>query len=344
MVETLNYGIVGTGGIAADFARALRSSARCRIVNVVGTSPQKGDAFRDAWQLPRSARTLEDLLSDPEVEAVYIASPHPAHADQAIACLRARKAVLCEKPLSVDAPTAQRVIDVARAERVFLMEAFMYRCHPLIRELTQRLRAGAIGKILHVRADFGFRVPRNPDGRLFNPRLGGGGILDVGGYPVSLARYLAGLVEGKPVAEPVRVAAWGRVGPTGIDELASAVLTFDSGFTAQVSSAVYYHLGTTTIVFGDEGRIVLPDPWIPNSSRQSLETGFTIHRDQREPEAVTIRADKPTYAIEAELVADTLPAIEPEWPAMNWADTLGNMRVMDAWMAALGSAPQARAH
>src|SRR5215216_3215561 len=132
MVPTLNFGVVGTGGIAADFVESLRSSTRCRVVNVVGTSSEKARAFRDAWQLPRSSDHLELLLSDPEVEAVYIASPHPAHAEHAMTCLRARKAVLCEKPLSMDASTSRRVIEVARAERVFLMEAFMYRCHPLM--------------------------------------------------------------------------------------------------------------------------------------------------------------------------------------------------------------------
>jgi predicted dehydrogenase len=341
MVQTLNYGIVGTGGIAADFAQALQSSARCRVVNVVGTSAEKARAFQERWQLPSSAATLEQMLADPRVEAVYVSSPHPFHAEHAISCLRAKKAVLCEKPLTLDTESTQRVIEVARAERVFLMEAFMYRCHPLMRELTARLRAGVIGRITHVRADFGFRVPRNPEGRLFNPRLGGGSILDVGGYPVSFARYVAGLIEEAPFAEPVRLSAWARFGPTGTDELAGALLTFASGFTAEVTSAVSYALGTTTVVFGENGRVVLPDPWIPSSDRQALETGFVIHRDDREPEPVTVRTDKPTYAIEAELVADTLPATEPAWPAMSWADTIGNMRVMDAWRAALSSGPPA---
>jgi predicted dehydrogenase len=336
MVQTLNFGIIGTGGIAADFAQALQSSSRCKVVNVVGTSAAKARAFQQLFQLPSSAESLEQMLDDPRVEAVYVASPHPSHAEQAIQCLRAKKAVLCEKPLTLDVASAQRVIDIARAENTFLMEAFMYRCHPLMRELTARLRSGVIGRITHVRADFCFRVPRNPEGRLFNPRLGGGSILDVGGYPVSFARYIAGLIEGAPFAEPSQISAWGRLGPTGTDELASALLTFPSGFTAEVSSAVSYELGRTAVVFGESGRVILPDPWIPSSDRQSLYTELTVHRDGQAPETVAIRTEKPTYAIEAELVADTLPAIEARSPAMSWADTLGNLRVLDAWRAALG--------
>jgi hypothetical protein len=103
---------------------------------------------------------------------------------------------------------------------------------------------------------------------------------------------------------------------------------------------VSYEIGTSAVVFGEHGRIVLPNPWIPSGRRQALETGFTIFRDACESEAVTIRTDKPTYAIEAEYVAHALPAIEPEWPAMSWSDTLGNLRVMDAWTTSLRAQAQ----
>jgi hypothetical protein len=114
-------------------------------------------------------------------------------------------------------------------------------------------------------------------------------------------------------------------------------LTFASGFTAQVSSAVFYDLGTTTVIVGDAGRIVLGDPWIPMGNRQGLESQFTVHRDGEKEELVTVRTERATYALEAELVADSVPATQAPWPAMTWADTLGNLRVMDAWRAALAS-------
>ena len=211
----------------------------------------------------------------------------------------------------------------------------MYRCHPLTKALITRLQDGVIGAIRHVRADFAFRVPRDPKGRLFNPELGGGGILDVGGYPTSFSRLVAGLVENKPFAEPVSVTANGVIGPSGADEVATALLTFSSGFTATCTSGVFHEVGTSTVVFGDKGKIVLPDPWIPGGKRHALESGFTIFRDDAAPEPVTVRTEKATYAIEAELVADSLPAQEARWPAMTWADSLGNMRVLDTWRAAL---------
>jgi predicted dehydrogenase len=333
----LNWGVIGTGGIANDFAQALTDSKRCRLVNAVGSSPEKSAAFAQKWQLPAAARSVEELCADDKVQAVYVATPHPAHEAQAIACIRAGKHVLCEKPMTMDAAGTERVINAAREHGVFLMEAYMYRCHPLMREVIGRLRAGVIGDIRHVRADFAFRVPRDPNGRLFKLELGGGGILDVGGYPMSFTRLIAGLVDGKPFSEPTSLSAIGYIGPTGADEITSASLRFESGLTAVCTSAVHHEGGRNTVVFGELGHIALPDPWIPAGDRQGRETSFSVHLDGKPPEVVKVRTDTATYAIEAELVAATLPAVEAPWPAMSWADTLGNMRALDAWRAALAS-------
>jgi predicted dehydrogenase len=335
MQNKLKWGVIGTGGIASDFAEALGSSERGRVVNVVGTSAEKAQVFAQKWNVPASAASLDQLLADKNVEAVYVASPHPSHEAQAIACIEAGKHVLCEKPMTIDAAGTERVIEAARRRGVFLMEAFMYRAHPLIRELLSRLREGIIGDIRHIRADFGFRVPRNPTGRLFDVKLGGGGILDVGGYPMSFARLIAGLVEGKPFSEPTRLDAMGFIGPTGADEVATALVAFSSGLTAELNCAVHHDIGTTTVVFGEAGKIVIPNPWIPGGKRQGRDSSFTVHHDGRDPETVPVRTEKATYALEAELVAETLPKLEPLPPAMTWADSLGNMRALDRWRAAL---------
>ncbi len=335
MAEQLKWGIVGTGGIATDFAQALTHSTRCKLVNAVGSSPEKGAAFAECWSLPRSSKTVEELASDPNVDAVYVATPHPMHKAQTIACLSAGKHVLCEKPICLAAADAEEVIETAKRADVFLMEAWMYRCHPLLGELIARLKEGVIGQIRHLRADFGFRVPRQPEMRLFNPELGGGGILDVGGYPMSLARLVAGLVAGTEFQEPKTLVATGVIGPTGVDEQASALVTFDSGFSAALGCGVFHDLGTAAVIFGEAGRIELPDPWIPGGDRQRCDSEFYIYRDGEPVETVSVRTEMPTYGLEAELVADTLPGRQAKWPAMSWEDTLGNMRALDRWRAAL---------
>ena len=342
MRESLSFGIIGSGQIAADFTRALEGSRRCRVVNVLGSTPEKGALFARSWRLPRYARSISELLSDAAVEAVYIATPHPLHEAFVLACIDAGVPVLCEKPLTLEFATSARLTNAARERGVFLMEAFMYRCHPLLRRLLSLLDEGVIGRPLHFRSSFGFRVRREPRSRLFAAELGGGGVLDVGGYPVSLARLIAGRVVDAPFAEPVSVQALGCIGPTGTDELAVALLGFASGFSAQVSCATRHALGTQSVIYGEEGRIELPDAWLPRGERQGLESELVLHRDGRAPELVKVRAPLASYALEAELVADTLPATQAPWPAMSWDDTLGNMRVLEAWRAELARASSAR--
>ncbi len=335
MKSPLQFGVIGTGEIAADFCEALTRSDRCRVVNVAGTSAEKSRAFAQRFQLERSSEDLHALLLDPAVDVVYVATPHPLHESQALACIEMGKHVLCEKPMTVDAASTERVIEAARRRGVFLMEAYMYRCHPLIPALLARLTAGEIGEVRHVRADFGFRVPRDPKGRLFDLKLGGGGILDVGGYPMSLVRLIAGVSSGKPFAEPTRLHAVGFRGPTGTDELSTAVLAFDSGLSAQLTCAVHHRVGTEVVLYGEVGQIVIADPWIPKGTRQGLETSFVIKREGQTDETVSVATDRATYAIQAEVVADSLPALEAAWPAMGWQDSLGNMRALDAWRQAL---------
>jgi predicted dehydrogenase len=335
MNSKVGFGVLGTGGIAADFCEALRDSPLCEVVSALGSSPRKGIEFCERFGLRRPAATLSELLADPAVAVVYVATPHPLHEAQALACIEMGKHVLCEKPLTVDASSTERVLDAAKRRRVFLLEGYMYRCHPLLAALLERLQRGDIGQLRHIKADFGFRVPRDPNGRLFDLELGGGAIWDVGGYCLSFARLVAGVAMGLPFAEPIRLEAIGFKGPTGADEISTAIVVFASGLTATLTCAVHHRVGTETVLFGELGRIVLPDPWIPQGVRQSLQTSFTVAREGQADEIVSIVTERPTYALQAELVASALQGMEAPWPAMSWADTLGNMRALDAWRACL---------
>ncbi len=338
MTRTLTWGIIGTGAIAGDFALALRGSERCHVRSAAGTSAEKARAFAERHELPHAAASLAELLADREVEAVYVASPHTSHESNALQAIAAGKHVLCEKPMTIDSVSSQRLIAAARAAGVFLLEAYMYRSHPILRRLLDVLRDGAIGTIRHVQASFTFRAERDPHGRLFDPARAGGGILDVGGYTMSFARLIAGVRNDQPFCEPIALRATGIVGPTGVDELASALLEFPSGMTANLTCGVHFDVGRSARIVGDNGYIQLDAPWTPEGGRHGLEGSFVIWRPSREPETVRVRCDQATYAIEAELVLDSLPAQEAAWPAMSWADTLGNMRALDTWRAAIDDA------
>jgi len=330
----LGFAVIGTGAIANDFVRAVAGAKRSRVLGVCGSSPDKARAFAKKHDLPIAEPSLDALLQRPEIQAVYVATPHPLHEPLAVECIEAGKHVLCEKPLAMDAAGVERMLAAARRRGTFLMEALMYRCHPLMQALVTELRAGTIGQVSHVRADFGFRTRRVPESRVFNPALGGGAILDVGCYPLSLVRLIAGVVAGGEFAEPEALRGTGFRGPTGVEEVASASLRFASGMTAEIACAVRHELGTRVVIFGEKGRLILPNPWLPAGNRQGRATTLVVHLDDGPPQGSEIRATAPSYALEADLVASSLPAHEAPWPAMSWADSLGNARALDAWRAA----------
>ena len=331
----LCWGILGTGTIAHTFAAALGKTAEARLVAVGSRSRESAERFAAKCGGARPHASYAELIADPEVEAVYIATPHPAHAELAIAAARAGKHVLCEKPLTLNLADSERVVVAARAAGVTLMEAYMYRCHPQTAKLVELVRDGAIGRLGLVEASFGFHCDFIPGHRLFSNALGGGGILDVGGYPVSMARLLAGAGAGRVFADPVSVTGAARLHPEeGIDLHAAATLRFDDGVVAQVACGVGLELENVVRVFGTEGRILMPEPWFAVGTEGS--TRIVLQRRGREPEEIAVPADRGLYVYEAEAFAAAVRAGSAEVPAMSWADTLGNMAALDAWRAAAG--------
>src|SRR3954466_6670488 len=178
MSAPLRWGILGTGRIASAFAAALAETDSGTLVAVASRDQATADRFGDKFGVPHRHAAYELLLADPDVDAVYIATPHPHHAEWAIRTAEAGKHILCEKPLTLNQPTSMAVVDAARRNDVFLMEAFMYRCHPQTQELVALIRGGAIGEVRLIEATFSFRSGSAPDSRLYSNALGGGGILD----------------------------------------------------------------------------------------------------------------------------------------------------------------------
>ena len=326
MEKKLRWGILGTGAIARKFARGLAESRTGRLVAVGSRAEETLRGFLAEFPV-RGHATYEALLADAEVDIVYISTPHPMHAEWCVSAARAGKHILCEKPLTMNALEAAVVIEAARSAGVFLMEAFMYRCHPQTARLLELIRGGSIGAVKLVQAEFSFRADWKPEGRLLNPEVGGGGILDVGCYCVSMARLIAGVAQGAPFAEPVEVKAVGQIGETGVDELAGAVLKFPCGMLAQVSAGVRVSLENSVRIWGEEGHIVVPSPWI--IGREAGGSVLLLHRQGKAVEEIRIEADRGIYAIEADAVAESIEAGES--PAMSWADSYGNMRALDRW-------------
>jgi len=335
MTKEVRWGIMGTGRIAHTFARGIAGSQTGRLIAVASRRAESAQEFGEEFETPKRYVGYEALLADAEVEAVYISTPHPMHAEWAIRSAEAGKHVLCEKPLAVNHAEAMAVVEAARANDVFLMEAFMYRCHPQVAQLVELIRAGAIGRIRVIQATFGFHAPCDETGRLLANALGGGGILDVGCYCTSISRLIAGAAAGADFAEPLEVTGCGHLGKTNVDEWAIASLRFPGDIVAQVATAVQVNLENVVRVFGSEGHIVIPAPWIPG--REAGPSKIIVCRNDADaPREVTVETDRGLYSIEADTVAANIDKRQAPSPAMTWADTLGNMRTLDMWRESIG--------
>ncbi len=246
------WGVLAPGRIARKFAEAVRGAGDA--LDAVGSrSKERADAFADEFDVPRRYDSYAALVADPDIDAIYVSSPHPYHRDHAVLALDAGKAVLCEKPIAVNAAHARDIVAAAQRNGKFAMEAMWSRFLPIIARTRALIAEGAIGAPRMVSADFGFRANVDPKGRLFDPALGGGGLLDVGCYPVSFAHMILG--------KPVEVKALACLGETGVDEQNVVTMKFADGALAVTTSGVRTATPLDAVVLGTDGRIRIHSPW-----------------------------------------------------------------------------------
>ena len=351
-----NWGIIGAGGIARVFANGVRFSRTGRVAAVASRTPARGESLAEDFSISRLYASYEELLADKEVDAVYISLIHPLHAQWAIQAARAGKHILVEKPLAMNSVQAAEMIDAAQRNDIFLMEAFMYRCHPQMARLAELIREGAIGEVLIIRSTFSFAIPFDESSRLFNKELGGGSILDVGCYPASMARFIAGAAIAprysadlaKPFADPIRVRACGVMGPSGVDTYAAATVEFPRGIIAELVCGITCQMPIEVSVTGTKGRLSVPNPWLPTSpvrtalkplpmdTRWPSEKLILQSADRSEPTEIIIEADRDLYSYEADTVDQHIA--DRKAPAMSWEDSMGNMRLLDRWRDEIGLA------
>lgn len=242
--ENFRWGILGPGRIAYKFADAFEVIPGAQVYAVGSRSLERAKSFAQNYGAPKAFDSYDALVNDPDVDAVYIATPHRFHFENAMLCLNAGKPVLCEKPLTVNAAQARTLFETARARKLFLMEGLWSRYFPLYRQVRQWLEAGEIGPVQLVTSTFGFTVPHNHEDRLLDHELAGGTLLDMGVYNIALSQWI---FEGK---NPVSFTAFSSLGETNVDELTSVSLVYADGavsqFTCNIlvpSAAVGLHPG-----------------------------------------------------------------------------------------------------
>lgn len=247
MADIIRWGIVGSGYIARKMAEALVVLPDAELTAIGSRSLDRADAFGEEFDVPHRFDCYEDVAASADVDAVYIATPHTSHLTDATMALRAGKAVLCEKPLTVNAREAAALIAEARANKAFLMEAMWTRFVPAVVKLREWIDEGVIGEIRLFTADIGWRQPYNPQSRLYNPELAGGALLDIGIYPVSLASMLLGA--------PSDISGVMQPAPTGVDAQCAVSLAYSNGAVASFAATFQAVTPREALVVGTEGWI-----------------------------------------------------------------------------------------
>lgn len=316
----IRWGILGAGNIAGAFADAVRSATRAQLVAVGSRNRDRSERFATAHGIPTTHIGYRDLVEDPQVDAVYVATPHSEHREHALLAIAAGKHVLVEKAFTRNAGEADEVFAAARAAGVFVMEAMWTRFLPHVAALHQVLDSGEIGEIVSLTADHGQHFAFDPTSRLFDPALAGGALLDLGVYPVSFAHDLLGV--------PDTVQAVGQLTETGVDGQISMILGYGDRTQALLHTTLWSKTPTTATISGTEGSITVEGSFY-------APTSFEVRRRDGRSWAFQQPGTK-GLQYEAAEVARRVAAGATESPRMTWADTLAVLRTMDEVRSQVG--------
>jgi len=327
MANRLRWGILGTGNIARQFAAGVAAAKRSELGAVGSRAPESARAFAQASHIPTAHGSYESLLADPTVDAVYNSLPNSMHHPWTIAALRAGKHVLCEKPFAVTVAEAVEMFDVARQCDRLVVEAFMYRSHPLTHAVQRAVADGVIGELKFIRTSFCYRTTKIAGNIRFDPKLAGGCLMDVGCYCINFSRLFAG-------CEPTRVSAYSHRHPTGVDDLFAGAMEFPNGVLATFACGMSAQADNTATLCGTEGFIEIPVPWKPPAPESVFVIARGIPPKMDGPgrvvasgrELVRVRVEGELYGIEADAFAASVFDGVPPW--VSEADTMGNIGVI----------------
>ncbi len=313
--QKVRWGILGCGKIAHKFAHDLLLNDNAELVACASRDKEKSKAFAEKYQAKLSFDSYEDLANCLEVDVVYVATPNSHHKEHSILCLRNKKAVLCEKPLSTSQSDVEEMMQVARENNVFLMEAMWTSFLPNILSIENSIQNGTIGEVIHLSADFAFTTDFNPKSRLFDAALGGGSLLDIGIYPL----FMSVLFLGKPK----KIQASLRNSPSGVDAACSVLLTYQDEKTATLFSSFETSTDIKCEIYGTEGRIVIPNRFHEQSEHTILIPGKSNQLIQSERKGFG-------YFYEIEHVNECLYNGCKESPRMPLKLSLDLIEIMDA--------------
>lgn len=249
----INWGIIGPGRIAHKFASDLQLSEFGELLAVASRNQERAEGFGSQYGATKFFDTYQQLVEEPNIDIVYIATPHHLHFENALMCIQHGKSVLCEKPMGLDFSQVETLVEEAKKHDVFLMEGMWTRFIPATNKLLELLERHIIGELIQVHADFGFKGDYDPENRLFNKALGGGSLMDIGIYPVYISQLLFGA--------PVEVSANARMSETGVDASLNMIFTNENGTMSNLHSSFEHFSPLEAVIYGTEGHIKLHTPF-----------------------------------------------------------------------------------
>ena len=323
MSNIINWGIIAAGKIAGKFAADLNTLPDANLYAIASRSGQKAAAFAEKYGVSKTFDSYEAMLKDPQLDVVYIATPHVFHCQNTLMCLENGKAVLCEKPFAMNGQEVNQMVTKAQKADVFLMEALWTLCLPHIHKAKQIIDSQQLGSIISIKADFGFNADFNPDGRLFNRKLGGGSLLDIGIYPLLLSLYLLG--------KPDKITADAKIGQTQVDEECGIILKYKNGQMAHLHSTLLARTPTEAYIYCEKGYI-----HIPTRFHEPVAQIMIMEYQGLKETIIPFHYSVFGYKYEAEEVMRCLRAGEKESDLVPHRFSIALMEIMDEIRAQIG--------
>jgi predicted dehydrogenase len=341
-VKKINWGIIGLGTIALQFANGFRFSKNAKLLGVASKDLHKVEKFQKEFNIDKSYcfNNYENLLENNKIDIIYIALPTSLHHEWISKSLDRGKKVLVEKPATMN---SSEIIDIKEkyfSNKVFFSEAFMYMYHPQIKKTIELINKGEIGDLISMESSFGNdiltkknffgfkkRKKLNPESRLYNKKLGGGAILDLGCYPVSFTTLIASKISTINYDKIKILNKQKEIGSTDVDLDSYMELHFDNNFASKVSASFTKNLGKKTIIIGSKGEICIQDTWMANPAIISIK-----NEGKKE---LKMDSNENIYSYEIESLSQCILENKstPEFPGTTINDIIGNMKILDKWIS-----------
>lgn len=321
-MNAVKWGIIGSGFIANKFAENIKSVENAKLVACSSKDTNRAYEFMKKHNMQYSYGNYEEMLKNAPIDAVYIATTHNFHYQNALLCIEHGKHILCEKAFTLNASQAKEIFEKAKERNIFVMEGMWTRFLPTTKWVKEQIENGGIGKIASVFAEFGVKFPFDPLSRAFNKNLAGGGLLDLGIYALSFACNFLG-------NDPLKIAGVAKIGETGVDEQASISLLYKDGQTANIAYSMLVDYGNSATIYGTSGKIILNHTSRPTKAKLIKYPSLEDNREDNEKCIEFESTSLNGFENEIKEATDLILKGENQSPDIKWIDTLRIMEICD---------------